>query len=214
MDLMSGYPFWPIKNGLIASYPALKQDLTCDVAVIGGGITGALIAYHLTEAGCDTVLVDRRDIGGGSTSASTALLPYEVDTPLFQLIDMVGREHAVRSYLLCLEAIGKLGRLIGELRGDYKSEHTATWPCVDDLPQPNQRLVVVAAICSPESMRVVIEHQDSVRLCHLTRSLVIGGQGRVLALEVLLRYQSDVFLGGQEQLIKFPIRGANLVAND
>ena len=50
-------------------------------AVIGGGITGALIAYHLTEAGCDTVVLDRRDIGGGSTSASTSLLQYEVDTP-------------------------------------------------------------------------------------------------------------------------------------
>jgi len=126
MDLLSGYPFWPIKNGLIASYPALKQDLTCDVAVIGGGITGALIAYYLTEAGCDTVLVDRRDIGGGSTSASTALLQYEVDTPLFQLIDMVGREHAVRSYLLCLESIGKLARLIGELDDDcgFEPKHS------------------------------------------------------------------------------------------
>jgi glycine/D-amino acid oxidase-like deaminating enzyme len=123
MDLMSGYPFWPIKNGLIASYPTLKQDLACDVAVIGGGITGALIAYYLTETGCDTVLVDRRDIGGGSTSASTALLQYEVDTPLFRLIDLVGREHAVRSYLLCLEAIGKLGRLIENLDDDCGFEH-------------------------------------------------------------------------------------------
>jgi glycine/D-amino acid oxidase-like deaminating enzyme len=126
MDLKSGYPFWPIKNGLIASYPALKQDLTCDVAVIGGGITGALIAYYLTEAGCDTVVVDRRDIGSGSTSASTGLLQYEVDRPLFQLIDMVGREHAVRSYLLCLEAIGKLARLIGELDDDcgFEQKHS------------------------------------------------------------------------------------------
>jgi glycine/D-amino acid oxidase-like deaminating enzyme len=126
MDLMSGYPFWPIKNGLIASYPVLKQDLSCDVAIIGGGITGALLAYYLTEAGCDAVLVDRRDIGGGSTSASTALLQYEVDTPLFQLIDMVGREQAVRSYMLCLEAIGKLARLIDELDDDcgFEPKHS------------------------------------------------------------------------------------------
>jgi hypothetical protein len=39
MDLKSGYPFWPIKNGLIASYAAVKQDLVCDMAVIGGGST-------------------------------------------------------------------------------------------------------------------------------------------------------------------------------
>lgn len=70
-----------MKNGLMATYPTLKQDLVCGVAVIGGGITGALVAYHLIQAGVDTVLVDKRDIGHGSTSASTSLLQYEVDTP-------------------------------------------------------------------------------------------------------------------------------------
>ncbi|MBC8163228.1 MAG: FAD-dependent oxidoreductase [Roseiflexaceae bacterium] len=118
MDLKSGLPFWPIKNGLIRSYPALHEHILCDVAVIGGGITGALVADQLVQAGIDTVVLDRRDVATGSTSASTALLQYEVDTPLFELIEMAGREHAVRSYLLCLEAILKLEKLIGELGDD------------------------------------------------------------------------------------------------
>jgi glycine/D-amino acid oxidase-like deaminating enzyme len=118
MDLKSGYPFWPIANGLIASYPSLSEDLTCDVAIVGGGITGALIAHTLTEAGFDTVVVDRRDVATGSTSASTALLQYEIDTPLSDLIGMVGRDHAVRSYLLCVAAIGTIERLIATLDDD------------------------------------------------------------------------------------------------
>ena len=118
MDLKSGYPFWPIKNGLIRSYPTLAEDLRCDVAVIGGGITGALVAYHLAKAGVGVVVLDRRDIATGSTSASTALLQYEVDTHLADLIGMVGREHAVRSYHLCLEAIHKIGKLTEELGDD------------------------------------------------------------------------------------------------
>jgi len=44
MDLTSGAPFWIIKNGLLATYPRLKRDRRCDVAVMGGGITGALVA--------------------------------------------------------------------------------------------------------------------------------------------------------------------------
>jgi len=126
LDLKSGYPFWPIKNGLIASYPSLNADIACDIAIVGGGITGALMAYYLTEAHFDVVVVDRRDVATGSTSASTALLQYEIDTPLSELIGMVGRDHAVRSYLLCVEAIGKIEQLIGKLDSDcgFERKHS------------------------------------------------------------------------------------------
>jgi choline dehydrogenase-like flavoprotein len=51
-------------------------------AIIGGGITGAAIAHELTLAGCAVVVLDRRDIGTGSTSGSTSLLQYEIDVSL------------------------------------------------------------------------------------------------------------------------------------
>jgi glycine/D-amino acid oxidase-like deaminating enzyme len=122
MDLKSGTPFWPIRNGLIASYPALKDDIRCDVAIVGGGISSALVAYHLAEAGVDTVVIEQRDIAYGSTSASTSLLQYEVDTHLYELIDMLGERDAVRSYQVCLEALVKLERLIGRLDDDCDFE--------------------------------------------------------------------------------------------
>lgn len=145
MDLKSGYPFWPIKEGLIRSYPSLAEDLSCDVVVIGAGITGALIAYHLVEAGADVVVLDRRDVGGGSTSASTALLQYEVDVPLHQLIDKVGREHAVRSYHLCLEAIYKLENLaiaLGEDVGFERKRSLYLASVADDLPELEREYAV------------------------------------------------------------------------
>lgn len=49
MDLKSGYPFWAIRNGLMHAYPPLAQALRCDVLVVGGGITGALIADELAR---------------------------------------------------------------------------------------------------------------------------------------------------------------------
>ena len=70
------------------------------MGVIGGGITGALVAYHLTQEGVETVLLDTRDIGAGSTAASTALLQYEIDTELHKVIGLAGEAHAVRSYRL------------------------------------------------------------------------------------------------------------------
>ena len=118
MDLRSGHPYWLLKNGLLADYPSLKHDESCEVAVIGGGITGALVAYHLVQEGVETVLVGKRDIGAGSTAASTALLQYEIDTELHELIGTVGEVHAVRSYRLGLEAIDTVERLSGELSDD------------------------------------------------------------------------------------------------
>jgi len=68
MDLTSGYPFWPIKDGLPAAYPILDADIRCDAVVLGAGITGAMIAHALVDAGFDTVVVDRREVAWGSTA--------------------------------------------------------------------------------------------------------------------------------------------------
>jgi len=119
MDLRSGSPFWPVRNGLLASYPALGHDETCDVAIIGAGITGALVAYHLAAEGVDAVLLDKRDVGMGSTAASTSLLQYEIDVELADLIARVGEADAVRAYRLGLEAVDRIEELTAELGGDY-----------------------------------------------------------------------------------------------
>jgi glycine/D-amino acid oxidase-like deaminating enzyme len=112
MDLRSGQPYWPAKNGILASYPPLLHDETCDVAVIGGGITGALVAFVLVNEGVETVLLDKRDVCTGSTAASTSLLQYEIDTELGDLIDRVGESGAVRAYRLGLEAIDRVEELV------------------------------------------------------------------------------------------------------
>lgn len=41
---------------------------SASVVVIGGGVVGASAAFHLAEAGVDVVLVERAELGSGSTS--------------------------------------------------------------------------------------------------------------------------------------------------
>jgi glycine/D-amino acid oxidase-like deaminating enzyme len=120
MDLVSGCPFWIINNGILGVYPALRETLDCDVAIIGGGISGALIGYRLAEAGIDAVLLDKRDIGTGSTGASTSLLQYETDLTLGQLGERFGIEKAVRIYQICRGAVRTLNSLAKKLEaGDF-----------------------------------------------------------------------------------------------
>lgn len=111
MDLKSPCPFWPIKNGLLFTYPPLREDVTCDVLILGAGITGAILADRLSREGLNVVVLDRRDAGQGSTSASTAMLQYEIDTHLADLIKKIGREQAQWAYRLCLESIDTLHEL-------------------------------------------------------------------------------------------------------
>ena len=114
MDTKSGYPWWTVSNGLIDDFNALRTDTQCEVAVIGAGITGSLLAHALSEAGMDVLVLDRREAGWGSTAASTALLQYEIDTPLTELIEKYG-DTAARAYQACDEAIDRIAGIANDL---------------------------------------------------------------------------------------------------
>ncbi len=57
---------------------------TAEVAIIGGGIVGSSIAYHLTAAGCKDVLVIERESaqGKGSTGKSMGGVRAQFSTPV------------------------------------------------------------------------------------------------------------------------------------
>ena len=57
---------------------------TADVVIIGGGIVGSSIAWHLTEAGCRNVLVIEREStqGKGSTGKSMGGVRAQFSTPI------------------------------------------------------------------------------------------------------------------------------------
>lgn len=112
MDIRSQEPFWIIKNELRFSYPSLKKDASSQILIIGAGITGALMAHYLVENGYEVMVVDRRDVATGSTAASTAMLQYEIDVPLSELIEQRGLQVALASYKACEESIYELEKLV------------------------------------------------------------------------------------------------------
>jgi glycine/D-amino acid oxidase-like deaminating enzyme len=107
----SGAAYWSLRSGLIAVYPPLTTDERCDVAVIGAGVTGALTAQTLCDAGHDVVVIDQHDVAMNSTAASTGLLLYETDTDLGELIERTGVSRAVASWRAGLQAIDGIARL-------------------------------------------------------------------------------------------------------
>ncbi|WP_324739964.1 FAD-binding oxidoreductase [Tsuneonella sp. CC-YZS046] len=95
-DLRTGQSIWSAKRRPAIAIKRLTRTVRCDVAVVGAGISGALIAEGLSEAGLSVVILDRRGPLLGSTPASTAMLQYELDTPLCQMAERIGRDRAER----------------------------------------------------------------------------------------------------------------------
>jgi glycine/D-amino acid oxidase-like deaminating enzyme len=105
LDLHSGSAFWPLRDGIPASYPPLCVDLETDVVIVGAGVSGAMAACELARAGASVAVIDRRDVASGSSAASTGLLLYETDASVAEMAEVIGLAGAVRVYHLGLEAI-------------------------------------------------------------------------------------------------------------
>jgi glycine/D-amino acid oxidase-like deaminating enzyme len=114
MKLTSSVPFWFARNGLGKAYPFLEHDVSTEIAVIGAGVTGALIAHSLCKSGRKVIMLDSRDACCGSTSASTALLQYEIDVPLVEMAKMIGLDAAKEAYRVSHQSIDDLESIVSE----------------------------------------------------------------------------------------------------
>ncbi|MBB4289039.1 glycine/D-amino acid oxidase-like deaminating enzyme [Rhizobium leguminosarum] len=110
-QMVSGRSLWG-KSGLRPQWRSIEQSFSADIAVIGGGITGALVGEHLTARGFSVVIIDREKPGFGSTAASTAMLQWETDSTLTELEDYYGFERAAGIYRRSGAAVAGLSKLI------------------------------------------------------------------------------------------------------
>jgi len=118
LNLRTGQPVWTLTKPRISKYKKLEKDIHTEVAVVGGGVSGALIAHKLASLGMRVTIIDSRTVGAGSTSASTAILSYEADVNLVDLIGKIGERSAVRAYRVGVEAINSIGDTIKTLDDD------------------------------------------------------------------------------------------------
>ncbi|GAA0176722.1 FAD-dependent oxidoreductase [Clostridium sediminicola] len=63
--------FW-IKSTNNTNYPSLEEDISIDVAIIGGGIAGLTSAFELSKSGVDIALFEANKIAKGTSAHTTA----------------------------------------------------------------------------------------------------------------------------------------------
>ena len=129
-DLRTGQPVWLGRGAAPSFGTPLRRSLSVDVAIIGGGVSGALLADAALAAGQTVAVLDRRGFVLGSTPASTALLQFELDQPLTLLARRIGRERAARAWWRSAAAVDLLRARIADLgiRCGFRERQAAYLP--------------------------------------------------------------------------------------
>jgi glycine/D-amino acid oxidase-like deaminating enzyme len=104
--LRRGRPIWlRIERRLHRPrYPSLTGHHEVDVAIVGAGMTGGMIARHFAKAGVNVAVLEASRAGSGSTAASTALLLQEPDLDLSSLAKRYGAAASRRIWELSFRA--------------------------------------------------------------------------------------------------------------
>jgi glycine/D-amino acid oxidase-like deaminating enzyme len=137
-------PLWLKTAVQRVQIPDLRRHLDVDVAIVGGGITGAAVAWRFAAAGVRVALLEGRRVGRGSTAASTALLMQEPDEDLAVLTKRYGRKRAQR---------------IWELSRDATREFVETLNRLDVECDLRQRDSVYYAMTANHARRLRTEHR-------------------------------------------------------
>lgn len=159
--LSSGAPYWLMRDGRDHMGSPLREDYSCDVAIVGAGIMGAFIADTLSVAGLRVIVLDRDEPALGSTGCSTALLQYELDVELADLITRIGATNAVRAYHLCLESLGILEHVALTLGGCGFQRKVSLY--LASRPTHTNRLAREAEVRAKHGLPAVFLEADEVR---------------------------------------------------
>lgn len=102
--LRTGQPVWLPQRRAAGGYPRLAGSHDADVAIVGGGLTGAITALAFVEQGARVIVIEGERVGHGSTAASTALLLQEPDHDLGDLSERYGSRRARRIWQISRDA--------------------------------------------------------------------------------------------------------------
>lgn len=95
---MKNESVWREGIKLNPSNKKLENNIKCDVLIIGGGMTGLSVAFHLMNSKKNIVLIDKGVIGKGITSNSTGKLTIMQDVMYSKIEQAASYDKAYKYY--------------------------------------------------------------------------------------------------------------------
>ena len=101
----------------------LDSDLSCDVTIVGGGLTGLTCAYYLSKKGLKVSVLEKDSLMCKTSGNTTAKVTAQHGLFYKYLIDTFGVETA-KDYLTCnLDAINNIKKIIDDEKIDCNFEY-------------------------------------------------------------------------------------------
>lgn len=113
------------------SFNALEGDISTDILIVGGGLTGILCAYMLKEAGVDYTLIEAREICGGITKNTTAKVTAQHGLIYHKLIKKYGKGTAKLYYEANSKAVDKYRKLCAKHCVKFESKSAFVYSTED-----------------------------------------------------------------------------------
>lgn len=96
-------------------YVYLNKNISCDVLIIGGGVSGAVTAYYMAEEGYDVVIIDKNIIGYGSTSSNVGIIDVQVTSEISKLSRIIGEKKAKKCFNLMKNSINEISKIVSKM---------------------------------------------------------------------------------------------------
>lgn len=97
---------------IISNSQSLSSDFSCDVTIIGGGITGLSCAYYLSKQGLKTIILEKDTLMSKTSGHTTAKITAQHNLFYKYLIDNFDIETAKKYLNVNLNAIKNIKKII------------------------------------------------------------------------------------------------------
>ncbi len=121
----------------LPSFAPQNGDVETDTLIIGGGMTGILLAYELQQRGQKYLLVERGSIGGGTTGGTTAKITVQHGA-CYQKLLKEGFEVAEKYLAANEDALSRYAALCRGIDCDWTEQDSFLYACDDETALVNE----------------------------------------------------------------------------